>query len=164
MKKLTVLLGLSLILCTATAQAQVSDDEIQLLRQQIEMSFRSHLDQLGDPAIVGTATDPLEIGRDIFRRHPDARAERRRVHLGDSVREDDFAGDPVVVERLFSESQAHTSDASVGSTVSRRRAVPINSSQPYMNTIARTTITPISSLSKPLLPMMTTPITVKTIK
>jgi hypothetical protein len=37
MKKLTVLLGLSLILCTATAQAQVSDDEIQLLRQQIEM-------------------------------------------------------------------------------------------------------------------------------
>jgi hypothetical protein len=37
MKKLTVLLGLSLILCTATAQAQVSDTEIQLLRQQIEM-------------------------------------------------------------------------------------------------------------------------------
>ncbi len=37
MKKLTVLLGLSLILCTATVQAQVSADEIQLLRQQIEM-------------------------------------------------------------------------------------------------------------------------------
>lgn len=37
MKKLTVLLGLSLILFTASVQAQASDDEIQLLRQQIEM-------------------------------------------------------------------------------------------------------------------------------
>lgn len=37
MKKLTVLLGLSLILFTAGVQAQASDDEIQLLRQQIEM-------------------------------------------------------------------------------------------------------------------------------
>ena len=37
MKKLTVLLGLSLVLFTATVQAQSSDDEIQLLRQQIQM-------------------------------------------------------------------------------------------------------------------------------
>lgn len=37
MKKLTVLLGLSLIIFTASVQAQASDDEIQLLRQQIEM-------------------------------------------------------------------------------------------------------------------------------
>ena len=37
MKKLTALLGLSLLIFSATAIAQVSDDEIKLLRQQIEM-------------------------------------------------------------------------------------------------------------------------------
>ena len=37
MKKLTALLGLSLLIFSATAFAQVSDDEIKLLRQQIEM-------------------------------------------------------------------------------------------------------------------------------
>ena len=37
MKKLTTLLGLSLLIFSATAIAQVSDDEIKLLRQQIEM-------------------------------------------------------------------------------------------------------------------------------
>jgi hypothetical protein len=37
MKKLTALLGLSLLLFSATALAQASADEIQLLRQQIEL-------------------------------------------------------------------------------------------------------------------------------
>ena len=37
MKKLTALLGLSLLIFSATAFAQVSEDEIQLLRQQVEM-------------------------------------------------------------------------------------------------------------------------------
>jgi len=45
MKKLTVLLGLSVILFSTTAVAQVSQDEIQALRQQIEM-LTSRLDLL----------------------------------------------------------------------------------------------------------------------
>jgi predicted porin len=45
MKKLTVLLGLRLILSTSAAFAQVSEDEIQLLRQQIEM-LNKRLDEL----------------------------------------------------------------------------------------------------------------------
>ena len=45
MKKLTVLLGLSLIVFSTTALAQVNEDEIQLLRQQIEM-LNKRLDEL----------------------------------------------------------------------------------------------------------------------
>jgi len=45
MKKLTVLMGLVLIVFSSTAFAQVSEDEIQLLRQQIEM-LNNRLDQL----------------------------------------------------------------------------------------------------------------------
>ena len=45
MKKLTALLGLSLLIFSATAFAQVSEDEIQLLRQQIEL-LTSRLDAL----------------------------------------------------------------------------------------------------------------------
>jgi hypothetical protein len=45
MKKLTVLLGLSLILSSTPVFAQVSEEEIQLLRQQIEM-LTSRLDAL----------------------------------------------------------------------------------------------------------------------
>jgi len=45
MKKLTALLGLSLLIFSATAFAQVSEDEIQLLRQQIEL-LTNRLDAL----------------------------------------------------------------------------------------------------------------------
>ena len=45
MKKLTALLGLSILLCSTGAIAQVSETEIQLLRDQIEMLTR-RLDQL----------------------------------------------------------------------------------------------------------------------
>jgi len=45
MKKLTVLLGLCLIVFSTAAFSQVSEDEIQLLRQQIEM-LTNRLDQL----------------------------------------------------------------------------------------------------------------------
>ena len=45
MKKLTVLCGLILIVATQTAVAQVDEDEIKLLRQQIEM-LSNRLDQL----------------------------------------------------------------------------------------------------------------------
>ncbi|NND56111.1 MAG: hypothetical protein HKN57_02570 [Xanthomonadales bacterium] len=45
MKKLTVLLGLSLIMFSQAAIAQVSGDEIKLLRQQIEM-LTNRLDEL----------------------------------------------------------------------------------------------------------------------
>ncbi len=45
MKKLAVLLGLSLMVTSSAAIAQVSDDEIQLLRQQIEM-LTKRLDEL----------------------------------------------------------------------------------------------------------------------
>lgn len=45
MKKLTVLLGLSLLLASTTALAQVSEEEVQALRAQIEM-LTKRLDQL----------------------------------------------------------------------------------------------------------------------
>jgi hypothetical protein len=45
MKKLTALLGLSILLCSTGALAQVSETEIQLLRDQIEM-LTQRLDQL----------------------------------------------------------------------------------------------------------------------
>jgi hypothetical protein len=45
MKKLTILLGLSALLISSQALAQVSDDEIQALRSQIEM-LNQRLDQL----------------------------------------------------------------------------------------------------------------------
>ncbi len=45
MKKLTVLLGLSLIVFSTAAFAQVSEDEIKLLRQQIEL-LNNRLDEL----------------------------------------------------------------------------------------------------------------------
>ena len=45
MKKLTALLGLGILLCSTGAVAQVSETEIQLLRDQIEMLTR-RLDQL----------------------------------------------------------------------------------------------------------------------
>lgn len=45
MKKLTVLLGLSILLCSTATYAQVSEEEVQSLRDQIEMLTR-RLDQL----------------------------------------------------------------------------------------------------------------------
>jgi cell division protein FtsB len=45
MKKLTVLLGLSILLCSTATYAQVSEEEVQALRAQIEM-LTKRLDQL----------------------------------------------------------------------------------------------------------------------
>ncbi|MEE4218336.1 MAG: putative porin [Xanthomonadales bacterium] len=45
MKKLTVLIGLSILLCSTTATAQVSEEEVQALRAQIEL-LTKRLDQL----------------------------------------------------------------------------------------------------------------------
>lgn len=45
MKKLTVLLGLSFLLCSTAATAQVSEEEVQALRDQIKM-LTKRLDQL----------------------------------------------------------------------------------------------------------------------
>jgi len=43
------------------------------------------------------------------------------LDVAERLQRGEHVGDPAVVERLFSETQAHTSDAWVGSTVSRRR-------------------------------------------
>ena len=57
-----------------------------------------HRAELGEPAVVGARARPLQLGHDVLGRQREAGAERRHVHLGDAVREDDLAGDAVAVE------------------------------------------------------------------
>jgi hypothetical protein len=57
MKKLTVLLGLSILLCSTAVSAQVSEEEVQALRAQIEM-LTKRLDELEKQSQQSAAPAP----------------------------------------------------------------------------------------------------------
>ena len=57
--------------------------------------------EFGQPAVVGPGAGPLQVRHDAaLRRQGKARTERRRVLLGDAVREDDLPGDAVAVQHF----------------------------------------------------------------
>ena len=73
-----------------------------------------HRHELRHPAVVRAAARPLQLGHDALGRHREAAAERRRVHLGDAVGEQDLARDAVAVDHR---------EARVGIPRARERAL-----------------------------------------